>query len=90
MNFLLSIALGALTALGATLIHPSIPPLGVIARNPDFVALAQACGASGLKVRSAAELIAAIGAALRRPGPTLIEVLETEFVVASATDALSG
>ncbi len=72
------------------MIAGGIPPLGVIARNPDFVALAQACGASGLKVRSAAELIAAIGAALRRPGPTLIEVLETEFVVASATDALSG
>ena len=30
MKFLLSIALGALTAIGATLIHPSIPPLGVI------------------------------------------------------------
>jgi thiamine pyrophosphate-dependent acetolactate synthase large subunit-like protein len=72
------------------MIAGGIPPLGVIARNPDFVALAQACGASGLKVRSAAELIAAIGAALRRPGPTLIEVLETEFVAASATDALSG
>jgi hypothetical protein len=29
MKFLLSLALGALTAIGATLIHPSLPPLGI-------------------------------------------------------------
>lgn len=57
----------------------AIPPTGVVARNPDFVALAQACGAHGQSVRSATELAGAISAALRRHGPTLIEVNEGEF-----------
>jgi len=64
------------------MIATGIAPLGVVARNPDFVALARAYGATGLKVRSTRELTAAIGAALQRRGPTLIEVLETEFVAA--------
>lgn len=64
------------------MIATGIAPLGVVARNPDFVALAEACGATGLKARSTRELTAAIRAALQRRGPTLIEVLETEFVAA--------
>jgi thiamine pyrophosphate-dependent acetolactate synthase large subunit-like protein len=56
-----------------------IPPIGVVARNPDFVALAQACGAQGRRVRCSAELTAALVAALQRRGPTLIEVNEREF-----------
>ena len=56
-----------------------IPPLGVVARNPDFIALAQACGAAAQRVRRGTELSAAIVAALRRQGPTLIEVNEAEF-----------
>ncbi len=56
-----------------------IAPVGVVARNPDFIALAQACGAHGERVRRSAELTAAIVQALRRRGPTLIEVNEGEF-----------
>ena len=41
-----------------------IPQLGVIARNPDFVALARACGAQGCRVHDPAALAAAIRAAL--------------------------
>jgi 5-guanidino-2-oxopentanoate decarboxylase len=51
-----------------------IPLTGVIARNPDFLALAKACGAAALRVADPHALSEAIHAALNRPGPTLIEV----------------
>ncbi len=56
-----------------------IAPIGVVARNPDFVALAHACGAEGVRTRGAAELTEALRNALRHPGPTLLEVLDTDF-----------
>jgi 5-guanidino-2-oxopentanoate decarboxylase len=56
-----------------------IAPIGVVARNPDFVALAQACGAVGVRVHGAAALTEALRAALARPGPTLLEVVATDF-----------
>ena len=43
-------------------------------RNPDFVALAQAYGAAGVRVRTPGELAAAIAVAFKRAGPTLIDV----------------
>ncbi len=57
----------------------NIPPTGVVARNPDFIALAEAYGATGQRVRSTAELTNAIRQALQRHGPTLIEVNEGEW-----------
>ena len=57
----------------------AIPPTAVVARNPDFVALAEACGAHALRVPGAAALTAAVSAALTRRGPTLIEASETGF-----------
>ena len=65
-----------------------IPPIGVVARNPDFVALAQACGAQGLRVRRSAELTLAIVQALQRRGPTLIEVHEAEFTPGRSAQAV--
>jgi 5-guanidino-2-oxopentanoate decarboxylase len=56
-----------------------IAPIGVVARNPDFVALAHACGAAGARVPDAAALAEALRAALARPGPTLLEVNATDF-----------
>lgn len=56
-----------------------IPPVGVIARNPDFVALARAFGAEGVRAAGQAELTRALRQALERQGPTLIEALETDF-----------
>jgi 5-guanidino-2-oxopentanoate decarboxylase len=56
-----------------------IAPIGVVGRNPDFMALASACGASGLRVASARQLEDALRVALTRPGPTLLEVTATEF-----------
>ena len=56
-----------------------IAPIGVVARNPDFLALAQACGAACARIRDAAMLATALRAALARPGPTLLEVDATDF-----------
>jgi 5-guanidino-2-oxopentanoate decarboxylase len=56
-----------------------IPALGVIARNPDFVALAKACGAESYRVHDPAALTEAIRTALNHAGPTLIEVIASDF-----------
>jgi len=56
-----------------------IAPIGVMGRNPDFVALAHACGATGVRVRSGPALSEALAAALVRPGPTLVEVSAADF-----------
>jgi thiamine pyrophosphate-dependent acetolactate synthase large subunit-like protein len=56
-----------------------ITPIGVVARNPDFVAIAHACGAAGVRVPAAPALAEALRGALARPGPTLLEVNATEF-----------
>jgi 5-guanidino-2-oxopentanoate decarboxylase len=57
----------------------AIPLTGVIARNPDFPALARACGAAGVWVNNAGALTEQLRAALGRPGPTLIEVSAADF-----------
>jgi thiamine pyrophosphate-dependent acetolactate synthase large subunit-like protein len=62
------------------MIAADIEPIAVAARNPNFPALAAACGASGIQVASPAALAQAVRAALKRRGPTLIEVLASEFL----------
>ena len=57
-----------------------IPPIGVVALNPDFIAVARAFGAEGTRATNAAELTEAIRHALARKGPTLIEAVEADFV----------
>jgi len=61
------------------MVAAQIPQLGVIAKNPNFVALAQACGAEGYRVHDEAALTEAIRTALSRAGPTLIEVMVADF-----------
>ncbi|HSY09040.1 MAG TPA: 5-guanidino-2-oxopentanoate decarboxylase [Steroidobacteraceae bacterium] len=61
------------------MIAADIAPIAVVARNPDFPALAAACGAHGIQVASPAALTEAVRSALQRPGPTLIEALASEF-----------
>lgn len=56
-----------------------IPPLAVVARNPDFLAVAHAFGAEGIRTASPAALTAAIHQAFGRRVPTLIEVREADF-----------
>jgi 5-guanidino-2-oxopentanoate decarboxylase len=61
------------------MVAADIPQLGVIARNPDFVALAHACGAEGYRVHDSGALTEAIRTALSQTGPTLIEVIAASF-----------
>ena len=70
---------GALGQIRDDMRAAGIAPIGVVARNPDFVALAHACGAAAARVPDAAALVAALRAALARPGPTLLEVNATDF-----------
>jgi 5-guanidino-2-oxopentanoate decarboxylase len=56
-----------------------IEPLGVQGRNPDFVAFAAACGARGERVSGPDALSAAVRAALRASGPTLLEARDADF-----------
>jgi thiamine pyrophosphate-dependent acetolactate synthase large subunit-like protein len=52
---------------------------GVIARNPDFQALAKACGAFAVRVGDAHSLSEAIRDAFNRQTPTLIEAWAPDF-----------
>jgi 5-guanidino-2-oxopentanoate decarboxylase len=56
-----------------------IPPIGVVGRNPDFLALARAYGAEAQHASGPEALTTALKAALARSRPTLIEVFDTEF-----------
>jgi 5-guanidino-2-oxopentanoate decarboxylase len=57
-----------------------IPPIGVVGRNPDFVAVARAFGAEGVRAAGPAELTKSIRRALSHGGPTLIEAIEDDFL----------
>jgi 5-guanidino-2-oxopentanoate decarboxylase len=70
---------GALGQIRDDMRAAGITPVGVIARNPDFIALAGACGAAAARVHDAASLAQALRAALARPGPTLLEVVAEDF-----------
>jgi 5-guanidino-2-oxopentanoate decarboxylase len=61
------------------MIAAGIPPIDVVARNPDFVALARACGAQALRAKDARALTEAVHAALGAAGPTLIEAVAADF-----------
>ena len=53
-----------------------VPEIGVFPHNPDFIALAQAFGCIGISITSLDQIGPVVSEALRRPGPTLIEVQE--------------
>jgi 5-guanidino-2-oxopentanoate decarboxylase len=61
------------------MIGAGIPPTDVVARNPDFVALARACGAGAVRASDAAHLTEAVRGALDAARPTLIEVPAADF-----------
>jgi len=69
----------ALGQIRADMRAAGITPIGVVARNPDFVALAAAYGAAGVRVGNAESLSKEVRAALARPGPTLIEAVAADF-----------
>jgi thiamine pyrophosphate-dependent acetolactate synthase large subunit-like protein len=70
---------GALGQIRDDMRAAGIAPIGVVARNPDFVALAGACGAAAVRVHTAAALGEALRTALARPGPTLVEAVAEDF-----------
>jgi acetolactate synthase-1/2/3 large subunit len=57
------------------MIARGIEPIGVTFDPPDFVLLAQAFGARGVRVENAGELERAARAAFKTTGPTVIEVV---------------
>jgi 5-guanidino-2-oxopentanoate decarboxylase len=61
------------------MIGAGIPPTDVVARNPDFIALARACGAGAVRASGSARLTEAVRDALEAAGPTLIEVPAGDF-----------
>src|SRR5437764_3505456 len=70
---------GALGQIRDDMRAAGITPIGVVARNPDFAALAAACGATGVRVHGAAALAEELRAALTRAGPTLLEAVAEDF-----------
>jgi len=69
----------ALAQIRDDMLAAGIEPVGVTGRNPDFVSLAAACGAQGLKVRGPDALVQGVRAALAARGPTLLEARDTDF-----------
>jgi thiamine pyrophosphate-dependent acetolactate synthase large subunit-like protein len=65
---------GALGQIRDDMLAAGIPATAVVARAPDFAALAAACGARGVRVKTAAALTEALRTALNCAGPTLIDV----------------
>jgi len=63
---------GKLGAIEASMVSAQIAPNAVIARNPDFVKLAQAFGAHAVAPGTIAEMQDAVRAAFDADGPTLI------------------
>jgi 5-guanidino-2-oxopentanoate decarboxylase len=69
----------ALAQIRDDMVAAGIQPIGVSGRNPDFVGVAAACGAQGVRVRGADELVRGVRAALAARGPTLLEARDTDF-----------
>ena len=61
------------------MVAAAIEPIGVAGRNPDFQAIAAACGAQGVRVRGPDALAQGVRAALAAPVPTLLEARDTDF-----------
>lgn len=51
-----------------------LTPLGTALNNPDFAAVAAACGLSGIRVERPGDLEPALRQALAAPGPTVLDV----------------
>ncbi|MDR3081690.1 MAG: pyruvate dehydrogenase [Streptomyces sp.] len=52
-----------------------LPAYGTATKNPDFAAVARACGAYGIRVEKPKQLAGALKDAFRHPGPALIDVV---------------
>ncbi|MFI1030932.1 pyruvate dehydrogenase [Streptomyces sp. NPDC020951] len=52
-----------------------LPSYGTTNKNPDFAAVARACGAHGVRVEKPKQLVGALKDALRHKGPALVDVV---------------
>ncbi len=65
---------GKLKEIEEAMVRSQIAPNAVVARNPDFCALARAYGAAAVQPQSLAEIGPALNKAFDRKGPTLIHL----------------
>ena len=65
---------GKLKEIEESMVRSQIAPNAVVARNPDFLRLAEAYGAHAVRPGSVAALQAAVTAALAAGRPTLIHM----------------
>ncbi|WP_226779161.1 thiamine pyrophosphate-binding protein [Oceaniglobus trochenteri] len=63
---------GKLKEIEDAMVRSQIAPNAVVARNPDFLALARAYGAGAVAPATLSDLQEAVGAALKADGPTVI------------------
>ncbi|WP_248917208.1 5-guanidino-2-oxopentanoate decarboxylase [Pseudomonas entomophila] len=61
------------------MVNRAIEPVGVDIHTPDFIGVARALGAEAENVADMAQLQAALGRAVERKGPTLIQVDQNEW-----------
>ncbi|MET8508187.1 thiamine pyrophosphate-dependent enzyme [Streptomyces sp. NPDC004787] len=59
-----------------------LPEFGTVLDNPDFAAVAEALGLTGVRVTAPGDLDEAVREALARPGPVLLDVLTNPAEVA--------
>ncbi|MNP18000.1 putative 2-ketoarginine decarboxylase AruI [compost metagenome] len=64
------------------MVNRAIEPVGVDIHTPDFIGVAQALGAAAEQVADVAQLQAALGLAVERKGPTLIQVDQNQWQAA--------
>ncbi|WP_449431376.1 5-guanidino-2-oxopentanoate decarboxylase [Pseudomonas putida] len=64
------------------MVNRAIEPVGVDIHTPDFLGVARALGAAAEHVGDVAQLQAALGLAVERKGPTLIQVDQTQWQAA--------
>ncbi|MGK0149152.1 5-guanidino-2-oxopentanoate decarboxylase [Pseudomonas putida] len=61
------------------MVNRAIEPVGVDIHTPDFIGVARALGAAAEQVADVAQLQVALGQALERKGPTLIQVDQNQW-----------
>lgn len=66
------------------MVNRAIEPVGVDIHTPDFIGVARALGAEAEQVGDVAQLQAALGRAVERNGPTLIQVDQQQWQAAVA------
>ncbi len=52
-----------------------LPEFGTVLDNPDFAAVAEAMGITGIRVTDPSDVESAVRRAFRSPGPVLLDVL---------------